>query len=239
MICYDTHKFHKLSSYKKRFHNDTYTIFYITPFLLLENLLTNQTPTQKQFIICKIICFRLSENKLKTKEEKNEYQKKWYNLNKDKINFKRRKQRHLIKNKLKSQAKKYYELHKTEISERRKKKYHFNHPFKQRNQQGEKNFNWKGGIVYDNGYRLIFSPNHPRNNRGYVQEHILIMEKHLKKYLDYFGKGNPNNEVIHYIDENRQNNNIKNLKLMTLQEHLKLHHPYSSYKRRFHKHLVC
>ena len=37
------------------------------------------------------------------------------------------------------------------------------------------------------------------------------------------------NEVIHHIDGNKQNNNIKNLKLMTREEHVKIHHKKKTY----------
>lgn len=47
-------------------------------------------------------------------------------------------------------------------------------------------------------------------------EHRLVMEKHLNRELKY-------NEVIHHIDEDKKNNHIENLRLMTRSEHSKLH----------------
>lgn len=163
---------------------------------------------------------------MKTKEQQNEYQKKWYANHKDEINFKRRQKRPTIKDKVNEQERKYYHSHKEEISLKRKNKliqFRLTNPKKQK--MGENHQSWKGGIVYDNGYKFIWvGHNHPRNRNGYVQEHILIMEKYLGRYLNYFGKGNPENEIVHHIDKNRSNNNLNNLQLMTLREHIILHH---------------
>ena len=49
-----------------------------------------------------------------------------------------------------------------------------------------------------------------------IDEHRFIMEKHLGRKLK-------RNEVVHHIDGNKRNNNINNLKLMTLSEHSKMH----------------
>jgi uncharacterized protein YlaI len=48
-------------------------------------------------------------------------------------------------------------------------------------------------------------PEHPRaNNTGYVSEHMLIMEKELKRSIS-------REEHIHHIDFERGNNNPSNL----------------------------
>lgn len=72
----------------------------------------------------------------------------------------------------------------------------------------EKNYNWKGGKIIQNGYVCILYPSHPKakSKKGYVYEHILIMEKHLRRLLKP-------GEVVHHIDGNKLNNNQKNLKL--------------------------
>ena len=51
---------------------------------------------------------------------------------------------------------------------------------------------------------------------GAVREHILVMENHIGRPIE---KG----EVIHHIDGNKQNNNIKNLQLMSVTEHNACH----------------
>lgn len=64
---------------------------------------------------------------------------------------------------------------------------------------------WKGGRVIDNGYVSILLPNHQRaDKKGYVREHILIVEKALGKPL-------PLGSMPHHIDGNPANNKNSNL----------------------------
>jgi endogenous inhibitor of DNA gyrase (YacG/DUF329 family) len=74
----------------------------------------------------------------------------------------------------------------------------------------EKHPMWKGGRIIDYwGYSFILSPNHPfRNNKGYVREHRLVMEKHIGRYLNPL-------EVVHHINEIRNDNRIENLMLLS------------------------
>ena len=75
----------------------------------------------------------------------------------------------------------------------------------------------KGFIITASGYKLLRKEEHPNaNSKGYVREHILVMEKHLGRYLT-------DNEVVHHIDRNKLNNDIGNLQLMTKYEHKRLH----------------
>ena len=47
-----------------------------------------------------------------------------------------------------------------------------------RNQQGENNAHWKGGIRHNQGYVYLFRPSHPRANlKGYVHRSILNWEE--------------------------------------------------------------
>lgn len=82
----------------------------------------------------------------------------------------------------------------------------------------EKNPNWKKGIKLDpRGYVFVHKPNHPFNNQGYVQEHRLVMEKHIGRYLKP-------EEEIHHIDGIKNDNRIENLMLLkNSSEHRKLH----------------
>ena len=67
----------------------------------------------------------------------------------------------------------------------------------------------KGKIVNSEGYVLIFSPNHPhRNNRNYVYEHRLVIEKNIARYLT-------SEEVVHHINECRSDNRIENLRVFS------------------------
>ena len=86
--------------------------------------------------------------------------------------------------------------------------------------QGDKGANWKGGRKRTpKGYVMILKKEHPRadNNRGYVFEHILVMENHIGRYLN-------KDEIVHHINGIKDDNRIENLKLMTHSEHTKLHH---------------
>ena len=67
------------------------------------------------------------------------------------------------------------------------------------NQKKSKHYKWNGGKSTSRDYIISLAPEHPRaSSRGYVYEHILIIEKLLDKYL-------PNNVEIHHYD-GRQNN---------------------------------
>ena len=74
-----------------------------------------------------------------------------------------------------------------------------------------------GSYITEYGYRVIFTRGHPRARKGYVFEHILVMEKHLGRYIS-------RNEYIHHKDHNRLNNNIDNLVLCSsIKEHRGFH----------------
>lgn len=70
---------------------------------------------------------------------------------------------------------------------------------------GAENNSWIGGRVSDgNGYILIYKPDHPRANRGYVLEHTLIAEKAIGRYL-------PLSVEVHHWNECRGDNQNSNL----------------------------
>ncbi len=73
---------------------------------------------------------------------------------------------------------------------------------------GIKSPSWKGGTISREGYRSVYQPNHPfSSNRKYVQEHRLVMEQMLGRYLT-------KNEVVHHINGIRYDNRPENLKLV-------------------------
>ena len=86
-----------------------------------------------------------------------------------------------------------------------------------KNQKRENNRNWKGGVmITGGGYIALKTPYHPRANRGYVFEHILVMEKAINRFLE-------DNEIVHHINGNKKDNRLKNLRLMSPSEHCALH----------------
>jgi len=86
--------------------------------------------------------------------------------------------------------------------------------------KGKDHSSWKGGkTINPAGY--IFQKvdaYHPRkNDKGYVFEHILVMEKYLGRYLIL-------KEEIHHLDFVRTNNKIENLYLFkNRSKHQKYH----------------
>jgi len=81
------------------------------------------------------------------------------------------------------------------------------------------NPNWKGGKVkHGTGYIMLKKPNHPNATKnGYVLEHRVRVEELIGRILK-------KEEIVHHIDGNRQNNDIKNLLLLkNKKEHMILH----------------
>jgi transcriptional regulator with XRE-family HTH domain len=72
-------------------------------------------------------------------------------------------------------------------------------------------------IYKDDGYIYHYKPGHPRaQRRPYIAEHVLVMEKHLGRFLN-------RDEVVHHKDGDKSNNNIDNLEILTKAEHNKIH----------------
>lgn len=76
---------------------------------------------------------------------------------------------------------------------------------------GAHNSMWKNGFIHKaSGYHIShFQGTRIRTNR-------LIMEQHIGRKLK-------KTEVVHHIDRNRSNNSIKNLMLMSVSDHCRLH----------------
>ena len=74
------------------------------------------------------------------------------------------------------------------------------------------------------GYTYSYEPEHPRAVQGYVPDHVLIMEEHLGRYLRYVSFNHRDNEIVHHKNEDKTDNRIDNLKLMTHGEHSRMHH---------------
>ena len=72
-------------------------------------------------------------------------------------------------------------------------------------------------IIHKGDYEYALVPDHPNATKnGYVLLHRVIMENYIGRLLTP-------DEVVHHKDHNKKNNDISNLELLSLREHVKLH----------------
>jgi HNH endonuclease len=82
------------------------------------------------------------------------------------------------------------------------------------NSYGQTNTNWKGGKRMQGGYTYVLAPiNHPirglaKGKRRYIAEHRLVVEQHIKRYLEPF-------ETVHHRNGIKTDNRIENLEIVT------------------------
>ncbi|MBU0959168.1 MAG: HNH endonuclease [Nanoarchaeota archaeon] len=84
--------------------------------------------------------------------------------------------------------------------------------------EGKESHRWKGGTRKDSyGYVWIYSPEHINASSKYVREHRLVVENKIGRYLF-------REEVVHHINEIKDDNGIDNLMLFENdREHIKFH----------------
>lgn len=91
----------------------------------------------------------------------------------------------------------------------------------------ENNIKWKGGERIQHGYKQLLVKDHPYGiDIGYVYEHRYVMEQHLKRYLKP-------DEVVHHLNDNKLDNRIENLEVMTRSEHSS-HHGRTRIRKKKH-----
>ena len=75
---------------------------------------------------------------------------------------------------------------------------------------------WRKGTgkdrVNEAGYKTICKPDYTTRTDGYILEHRYIMEKHLGRRL-------LKTEFLHHKNGDKQDNRIKNLEIMSVQNH--------------------
>ena len=70
---------------------------------------------------------------------------------------------------------------------------------------------------HNGGYVLAYVPKHPHaHNDGYVMLHTVLMERQLGRYLT-------DDEVVHHVNHDRQDNRMENLQLMKKKDHMSMH----------------
>lgn len=92
----------------------------------------------------------------------------------------------------------------------------FRHGHWLRAQSGPTLPQWKGGRHYQDGYVLIWQPDHPNACGSYVFEHILVAERAIGRAIQ---KG----ETVHHRNHIRDDNRPENLQVMTRSQHNRLH----------------
>lgn len=83
---------------------------------------------------------------------------------------------------------------------------------------------WKGGRIIDrDGYVRTWAPNHPWPRKGYLLEHIRVVELSLGRRL-------LPSECVHHKDHDKKNNALENLEILNRGAHSKMHRGKGDWK---------
>lgn len=84
--------------------------------------------------------------------------------------------------------------------------------------RGSEHFNYKGGFYYDkSGYKKVRDVGNPdADSDGFIFEHRLVVARHIGRRLS-------RDEIVHHINEDKTDNRIENLQILSRSEHLSLH----------------
>jgi len=93
----------------------------------------------------------------------------------------------------------------------------------------EKHWHWKDGrILNKDGYVILLMPDHPGASiSGYVLEHRLVMEKHLKRRLKSW-------EKVHHVNRVKTDNRIENLRVVSTPHYGEVTCPRCGYEFMIH-----
>lgn len=77
--------------------------------------------------------------------------------------------------------------------------------------------NWKGGMIFQNGYVMIKRPDHPHVwANGYVKRAIVVAEEKI-------GRPMRDDEITHHVNHIKDDDRPENIQVMTNSEHASLH----------------
>jgi hypothetical protein len=83
--------------------------------------------------------------------------------------------------------------------------------------KGSDNGRWNGGVITNRNRVFVYSPQHPRPERGnYVRRARLVIEKSLGRFLT-------SDEVVHHINGDSMDDRRENLIVLSQSDHAYLH----------------